>query len=298
MPLVGRTAGTTLTARAAEGQTGVMVGFASLLRDWRDRSTPVVAHTSGRARRSPGLRREELATLAGISVDYLVQLEQGRAANPSPTVVAALVRALGLEPTDAAVLHRSAGLAPPTSAVDRTVPDSVVRLLDRADGWPAAVYAADWWLLRWNPAWTELMGDPLRLRGRSHNQAWYEMTNDTSAMWVDAQEREQFRDALVGDLRVARVAHPDDAELDELVGALMAGSDEFARRWRTARPTVYRGARKSIDHPRVGTMTLDGDVFQPAGSDVRVIVYSASPGSQDEARLRLLTSGTGTHPGR
>lgn len=284
--------------RVAESQQDASPGFASLLRDWRDRSTPAVLDTSGRARRSPGLRREELATLAGISVDYLVQLEQGRAANPSPTVVAALARAMGLDLADAAVLHRSAGLAAPTSAVDRTVPDSVVRLLDRADGWPAAVYAADWWLLRWNPAWTELMGDPLQLRGRSHNQAWYEMTNDTSAMWVDPQQREQFRDALVGDLRVARVAHPDDAELDELVGALMVGSDEFARRWRTARPSVYRGARKSIDHPRVGPMTLDGDVFQPAGSDVRVIVYSAAPGSQDEARLRALTSGTGTHDDR
>ncbi len=284
--------------RVAETSLDASPSFASLLRDWRDRSTPAVPDRSGRARRSPGLRREELATLAGISVDYLVQLEQGRAANPSPTVVAALARALGLEPADAAVLHRSAGLAAPTSAIDRTVPDSVVRLLDRADGWPAAAYAADWWLLRWNPAWTELMGDPLQLRGRSHNQAWYEMTNDTSAMWVDPQEREQFRDALVGDLRVARVAHPDDAELDQLVGALMAGSDEFARRWRTARPSVYRGARKSIVHPRVGTMTLDGDVFQPAGSDVRVIVYSAAPGSPDEARLRSLTSDTGTHPDR
>jgi transcriptional regulator with XRE-family HTH domain len=303
MPLVGRTDSTTLARPHCEEQTDVMAvdrwagapedvstGFGSLLRGWRDRSAPTVPDTSGRARRSPGLRREELATSAGISVDYLVQLEQGRAANPSPPVVAALVRAMGLDLADAAVLYRSAGLAAPTSAVDRSVPGSVERLLDRAGRWPAAVYAADWWPLRWNPAWSALMGDPSELAGRSRNQAWYEMTHDTSAMWVDADERERFRDALVGDLRVAQVAHPDDAELDELVRALLATGPDVADRWRTARPSVYRGARKHIDHPLVGPMTLDGDVFQPAGSDVRVIVYSAAPGSPDEARLDALTA--------
>lgn len=265
-------------------------GFSALLRGWRDRSAPLLSDASVRARRSPGLRREELATLAGISVDYLIQLEQGRAANPSAPIVAALVRALRLDLSDAAVLYRSAGLAAPSSAVDRVVPDSVERLLARADGRPAAVYAADWWLLRWNPAWSALMGDPMELSGPSRNQVWYEMTVDTSAIWVDRRQREQYRDALVGDLRVAQVAHPDDAELEELVRNLRARSDDFSDRWLTARPSVYRGAQKSIDHPRVGPMTLDGDVFQPAGSDVRVIVYSAAPGSRDESRLRSLTA--------
>jgi transcriptional regulator with XRE-family HTH domain len=276
--------------RFAQPHENLPTGFASLLRDWRDRSRSFAPATTTRARRSPGLRREELAVLAGISMDYLVQLEQGRAANPSPSVVAALVRALRLDAPDAAVLYRSAGLAAPTSAVDRTVPESVERLLERAAGWPAAVYAADWWLLRWNPAWTALMGDPMQLTGRSRNQAWYEMTHDTSAVWVDPKQRERFRDALVGDLRVALVTHPDDAELDDLVRALMAASPEFAERWHTARPAVYRGARKRLGHPLVGPMTLDGDVFQPAGSDVRVIVYSPAPGSEDERRLAALTS--------
>lgn len=268
-------------------------GFSSLLRGWRDRSAPILPDATHRPRRSPGLRREELATLAGISVDYLVQLEQGRATSPSPSVVAALVRALGLSAADSAVLHRAAGLAAPSSVVDRSVPAGVERLLHRAPGWPTAVFAADWWLLRLNAAWTALLGDPMDLSGASRNQAWYEMTHDTSAIWVDPQEREQFRDALVGDLRVARVAHPDDAELEALVRNLRSVSDEFAERWRTAPPAVYRGARKSIDHAVAGRMTLDGDVFQPAGSDVRVVVYSAAPGSVDEARLRSLTESTG-----
>ena len=264
-------------------------GFSALLRGWRDRSAPV-PDAARRARRSPGLRREELATLAGISVDYLIQLEQGRAAHPSAPIVAALTRALGLGPTDAAVLYRAAGLAAPSSVVDRSVPAGVERLIARADGWPAAVYAADWWLLRWNSAWSALMGDPLQLSAPSRNQAWYEMTEDTSRVWVDPLEREHFRDALAADLRLAQVAHPDDTELAGLVRDLRAVSAEFADRWRTARPAVYRGARKSIDHPLVGPMTLDGDVFQAAGSDVRVIVYSAAPGSPDESRLSALVA--------
>ncbi|OZC64832.1 transcriptional regulator [Rhodococcus sp. 15-725-2-2b] len=265
-------------------------GFSSVLRGWRDRSAPVPSDSTVRPRRSSGLRREELATLAGISVDYLVQLEQGRASNPSAAVVAALVRALGLDLADAGVLYRAAGLAAPSSAVDRSVPDSVDRLLARADHWPTAVYAADWWLLRWNAALFALMGDPMDLSGHSRNQVWFEMTEDTSSMWVDPAQREQYRDALVGDLRVAQISHPDDAELDSLVRDLRARSNEFSDRWRSARPTVYRGARKSIDHPLVGSMVLDGDVFRPAGSDVRVIVYTAAPGSRDESRLLSLLS--------
>ncbi|WP_203225502.1 helix-turn-helix domain-containing protein [Williamsia herbipolensis] len=131
-------------------------GFASLLHSWRDRSAPM-SDVTGRPRRSSGMRREELAVLAGISVDYLIQLEQGRATNPSPAVVAALVRAMGLAAADAAVLCGAAGLAAPASVVDRSVPDSVTRMVARADRLPTAVFSADWWLLQWNPAWSALM---------------------------------------------------------------------------------------------------------------------------------------------
>lgn len=263
-------------------------GFASLLRGWRDRSDPVRLGAMVTSRRSPGLRREELAALAGISVDYLVQLEQGRAARPSAPVVAALARALRLGADDAALLHLAAGLAPPTSAVDRSVPDGVERLVARLQGWPVAVYSADWWLLRWNRPWAALLGDPAVLLGRARNLLWYEMTGPSARVRVDPREQEVFRDALVGDLRVAQVAHPGDAELADLVAGLRAVSAEFTERWHAARPVAYRGARKQIDHPDVGSMTLDGDVLQAPGSDLHVIVYSAAPGTRDASRLELL----------
>ncbi|NRG39513.1 helix-turn-helix domain-containing protein [Rathayibacter sp. VKM Ac-2804] len=273
-------------------------GFSALLREWRDRSAPGARAPAERSRRSPGLRREELAALAGISVDYLVQLEQGRSSSPSPTVVAALVRALRLGSSESAVLYRAAGLAAPASAVDRSVPPRVQRLVDRLPQLPVAVYAADWWLLEWNSAWSALMGDPMELPGRGSNQVWFEFTRDTSPVWVDAEQREQYRDALVGDLRVASVEHREDAELEELVQDLLSRSTDFAQRWRTARPVEYRGATKRLEHPSAGTMTLDGDVLRPAASTLRLVLYSAAPGSPDATRLSALLAAESPAPGQ
>lgn len=221
-------------------------------------------------------------------MDYLVQLEQGRAASPSAPVVAALARALRLSPGDTALLHLAAGLAAPTSVVDRAVPPGVERMVARLPGWPVAVYSADWWLLRWNRAWAALLGDPVTLLGRSRNLVWYEMTAAPSRAQVDPQEREVFRDALVGDLRLAQVSHPDDAELADLVTGLHAASAEFTERWHAARPALYQGTHKHIEHPDIGSMTLDGDILQAPGTDLHLIVYSAVPGTTDASRLELL----------
>lgn len=265
-------------------------GLGSLLRGFRDRCDFGFAGTVATARRAPGLRREELAVLAGVSVDYLVQLEQGRAARPSAPVVAALSRALRLDADDSAVLHRAAGLAPATGSVTRAVPDGAERMVDRMREWPMAVYSADWWLLRWNPAWTALLGDSGRLQGRARNVVWFEMTQPNPCVWVEPRESEVFRDAIVGDLRLAFLEHPDDAELADLVAALHETSPEFVERWTAARPARYRGMRKHIDHPVVGPVVLDGDVLQVPGSDLRMVVYSPTPGTRDADRLARLTA--------
>ncbi|WP_041842166.1 helix-turn-helix domain-containing protein [Actinoplanes friuliensis] len=269
-----------------------MVGaptLGTLLRGFRDRCDFALPGTVATARRAPGLRREELAMLAGVSVDYLVQLEQGRAARPSAPVVAALSRALRLDEEASALLHRAAGLAPATGSVTRVVPAGVERMVTRLP-WPVAVYSADWWLLRWNPAWTALLGDSATLHGRARNVVWFEMTQPSPRVWVDPQEDEAYRDAIVGDLRVAYLEHPDDAELADLVTALHGTSPEFAERWNAARPARYLGLRKHIDHPDAGPIVLDGDVLQVPGCDLRMVVYSPAPGTPDAARLAQLTS--------
>ena len=116
------------------------------------------------------------------------------------------------------------------------------------------------------------------------------MTQPNPGVWVDPGEDETFRDAIVGDLRVAFLEHPDDAELADLVTALHETSAEFAERWTAARPARYRGMRKHIDHPEAGPLVLDGDVLQVPGCDVRIVVYSPAPGSQDADRLARLTT--------
>jgi len=120
--------------------------FGQAIRRWRDRATPeTVGVRAGGRRRAAGLRREELAGLAGISVDYLTRLEQGRATSPSPQVVEALARALRLSNTERELLFRFAGLAAPGRDVISTrITPSVQRLLDRLSHTPVAVYDAAW----------------------------------------------------------------------------------------------------------------------------------------------------------
>ena len=136
-------------------------GTGSYIQAWRHRLQPVDAGLpAGSSRRARGLRREELASLAGISVDYLVRLEQGRATNPSTQVLAALSRALRLTNEERDHLYIVAGQAPPKrSAMTSHMPPSVQRLVDRLVDLPVAVYDPAWTLITWNAAWAGLMGE-------------------------------------------------------------------------------------------------------------------------------------------
>ena len=127
--------------------------LAVILRAWRDRLAPEAAGMPrGSGRRAPGLRREELAALAGVSVDYLVRLEQGRSTSPSPQVLASIARALRLTNEERDHLYRVAGAAVPTKAdVPRHLTPSIQRIVDRLGDTPAAVFSATWDLISWNP---------------------------------------------------------------------------------------------------------------------------------------------------
>jgi len=133
-----------------------------MLRTWRSRVSPAAAGLPvGRGRRVAGLRREDLAELAGISVDYVVRLEQGRYVTPSAQVAAALARALQLTEAERDHLYRLAGLALPDSGeISDHIPPGMRRMLNRLDHAAAAVFAADWQLIWWNRGWAGLMGDP------------------------------------------------------------------------------------------------------------------------------------------
>jgi transcriptional regulator with XRE-family HTH domain len=262
--------------------------FGALLRTWRDHTTPTAVGLPAGFRRTTGLRREELAALAGLSVDYVIRLEQGRTVHPSAQVVAALTRALQLDDDDAAIFHQAAGLAAPVGAISHLIPAGVERLLLRTTDAPVAVFSADWWLLSWNAHWAALLGDPAALTGRDRNLVWRDFTNGSNRVLKTPAERDAFRDTLVADLRIAAIEHPNDTNLHALVADLRGRSDDFAARWAAARPSRHESNRKTIEHPRVGALTLDCDVLNAPGSDVHVVMYSAAPGSEDASRLDLL----------
>lgn len=144
------------------------------MRRWRDRVAPgAVGVPVGRRRRATGLRREELAGLAGISVDYLTRLEQGRATAPSAQVVEALARALRLSHPERDLLFRLARLAAPgLDVVSSRIAPSVQRLLDRLANTPFAVYDATWTLVVANAPYDALMGQTTSWRGIERNSIW------------------------------------------------------------------------------------------------------------------------------
>jgi transcriptional regulator with XRE-family HTH domain len=266
------------------------VEFGQAVRRWRDRASPEAAGLPvGRYRRATGLRREELAQLAGISVDYVTRLEQGRASNPSAQVVEALVRALRLSGTERAYLFRLAGLVPPgLQTVPTHITPSVQRMLDRMAGTPVAVYDASWNLLVANPAYAALMGDPAAWRGNERNGVWRYFFGLSTRVRHTAEAEGPFATAFVADLRAA-ARYPADQALRRLVAELRANSARFAELWDTGAVGSHEASHKTIDHPHVGAVTLDCDILTVAGCDLRVMIYTAEPGTEDAERLALVT---------
>ncbi|WP_216212153.1 helix-turn-helix transcriptional regulator [Amycolatopsis aidingensis] len=265
--------------------------FGQAVRRWRDRLSPeATGLPAGGHRRAAGLRREELAGLAGISVDYVTRLEQGRASNPSSQVVDALARALRLSSTEREHLFRLAGLMPlGAETVPAYLTPSVQRMLDRLVGTPVAVYDACWTLLVANPPYAALMGDPSGWRGHERNGVWRNFLGAGSRVRHTPESRSALEAAQVADLRTAAARYPADQRLQRLIAELRTNSARFAKLWDSGAVGHHEAARKTIDHPHVGPLTLDCDVLSVAGSDLRIMIYTAEPDTDDAGRLALLT---------
>ena len=264
-------------------------GIGSYVQAWRYRLQPQDAGLPvGSSRRIRGLRREELASLAGISVDYLVRLEQGRATSPSTQVLAALSRALRLTVEERDHLYTVAGHAVPRrSAMTAHVPPSVQRLVDRLADLPVAVYDPAWTIITWNAAWAGLMGDPSTATGLDRNLVWRTFTGKSTRVRKSDAEVDDFETNAVADLRRAVGTYPDDAKLRQLVNELRQASPRFAALWAERLVSTMGSRTKTISHPEVGPITLDCDVLTVTGSDLRLVVYTAEPSSPDADRLRL-----------
>ncbi|MEV7073743.1 helix-turn-helix transcriptional regulator [Streptomyces sp. NPDC093990] len=263
------------------------------LRRWRDRLSPTdIGRPSLPGRRAAGLRREELADLAGLSVDYVVRLEQGRATSPSAQVVASLARALQLRPVERDHAYRLAGLLPPQEGTISThVPAGVQRMLARLGEFPVGVFSADWTLLSWSPAWAALLGDPGGRTPRERNlvRAVFATGPSGLAAWPVLQDDEALLSpALVADLRTALVAYPRDRGLIDLVEELRSTSPEFARLWNEGAVGPHVSSRKTVVHPQVGEVSCDCDVLTVPGCDLRLVVYTVAADSADAEKLEFL----------
>lgn len=261
--------------------------FGQAVRRWRDRVVPEAAGLPvGGHRRAAGLRREELAALAGISVDYVTRLEQGRATNPSEQVVEALGRALRLSGAERTHLFHLAGLVPPgQGTVPAYITPGVQRMLDRLTGTPVAVFDAACTLLLANPLYEALMGEH---RGDERNAVWRNFLGSGSRVRHTPESLLALKTAQVAQLRAAADRYPADQRVKRLIAELRANSDQFAELWNSGSVGGPEGARKIIDHPEVGALTLDCDILSVVGPDLRIMVYTAEPGTEDAERLALL----------
>ncbi len=264
------------------------------VRAWRDRLSPAAAGLPrGRTRRASGLRREELAELAGISVDYVVRLEQGRSTTPSAQVVGALARALRLTVAERDHLYHLAGLVPPARGeISDHIPPGVHRVLNRLGDAAVAVFAADWQLIWWNRGWAALLGDPSpappALRNFARDSFPVDGEGPRLSHWpVTSFARDAVHTAIVSDLRRATGRFPNSLRLTRLIDVLTKGNRRFAELWAAGTVGSHREDRKIIEHPAVGPIAVDCDVLTDGDAELKIVILTAAADTEDETRLRL-----------
>ncbi|MFD5174506.1 helix-turn-helix transcriptional regulator [Nocardia sp. NPDC058379] len=265
--------------------------LAAVLRSARSRLTPADAGLpAGSRRQVPGLRREEVASLAGVSVDYIVRLEQGRGPKPSSQVLGALTRALRLPDADRDLVFRLAGSEPPQAGrIPMLIRPSVQRLLDRLTDLPVMVLSAKSDVLAWNPPSAALFGDFSAYPPAQRNILWQRFLGTAPTRIVLSPDRaEDTAAACVGSLRATKADYPDDPDLTRLITELRTGSEYFDQLWRTGRSGSLNALTKTIIHPDLGTLTLDCDTMLVPDSGQTVLIYSAAPGTPTASALELL----------
>ena len=262
------------------------------LRSWRDRLQPEeLGLPTAPHRRARGLNRKELAQLAGVSRDYLIQLEQGRASAPSAQVLTALARALRLTEPERAHLFRLADQpVPDERRVGDTLPHSVRRLVEQLSATPAAVYDVRWNPVAWNAMWAAAIADPRTRPERERNMAWRAFSDLPTHVVRTAAEQRQFEEAIVADLRSSSGRYPGDPGLAELITDLLDTSARFRSLWDARNVGVYEQEHKTLDHHELGLLEVDCDILTTHRNDLRVVVYTAVPGSASAKALDELSA--------
>ena len=262
----------------------------AVLRAWRARLSPAdVGLPAGSRRRTPGLRREEVGQLAGVSTDYVTRLEQARGSHPSDAVLAALAKALRLTDVERDHLYDLAGARPPAPGrICGSPRPSVRRLMERFADLPALLVDAKMDVLAWNAMAIALLGDLDSVPPAERNIAWQCFLNPTGRVRAGPAELARMERAVVADLRAAAGRYPDDPGLRRLVDELRRRSAAFERLWQQRPVGARHSDRKRIAHPELGVLELDCDVLHVFGDDQWLIVYSAAAGTPEGDALALL----------
>ena len=235
-------------------------------------------------RRVRGLRREELADLAGVSADFVRRLEQGRR-HPSAGVVTAIARALRIGRADSERLCALAGYAAADGEVPREAGPAAMRLLERFGGTPAFLADAAWNVIAVNGAWMALGGGAATGSARDWNVAWRTFCHARGEIGRTEEHQAGFQAVLAARLRDTSLRYPADTALAELVDELRSTSRPFDTLWRTPKTVSAYENSAVFRHPDGGDLALDGALLDVPGDGLMAVVLTAAPGSADAARL-------------
>ena len=265
--------------------------LADFLRRSRERLRPHdVGLSDAGLRRTPGLRREELANLAGVSADYCMRLEQRRSSQPSTQVLAALARALRLTEDERDHLYILAGYQPPAGPMaGQHVRPGLMHLLDELTGTPAQILTDLGDLLAQNVLAELVFGAVCTIRGSRRNVVWRWFTEPAVRAAHPENEHEEQSRVHVADLRaaVARRGLADPAAT-ALVRELRATSPEFADLWELHEVAVRRRSRMRVQHPGVGILEFDSEILLTPAEDQHLLIFTPPPGGDTAEKLALL----------
>jgi transcriptional regulator with XRE-family HTH domain len=265
--------------------------LADFLRRRRNELKPSdVGLPAGPRRRATGLRREEVAQLTGMSVDYYARLEQARSPQPSTQMLRALARTLRLSRDEGDHLHRLAGHPAPdrTGRSTSHVRPVLLHVLDQLDDCAAFVCSDLDEVLAQNRLSVLLQGDHGGRTGVEASATYRWFTEPGAQDSIVAEDRPEHSRVRVADLRATWSRRHHDADVRDLVDALLAESPEFARIWERHEVGVKHPQHKRLVHPRIGELTLDCETLATDADGQRLIILGAAPGTEDHGKLQLL----------
>lgn len=266
-------------------------GLGEFLRSRRERLRPAdVGLVAGARRRTPGLRRDEVALLASMSTDYYERIEQGRGPHPSMSMLGALARALRLTLDERDHLYVLAGHAPPRAHESLGYADpSLLTILDAlAPTVPALITDDLQTVVAQNPLNVALLGPLAGAPGHDANFLWHWFTDDSYRQLYGENDCDELGRGYVADLHVSVAQRGADPGARTLVDALTAASAEFREIWVRQEVAVKHTTAKVLQHPRVGRLDLDCDVVVSPPSGQRLVLFRGRPGTDATVRLEML----------